>query len=224
MPMWSMRRSPVPLHSAERYTPVDWPVAHSIALPLQDVTWPTMSKVLASRRTRRDFAPMPLSLLSTLLWHTMRTQSTSLSPMNLVIEHRPVPSAGAIHPIHLILELAEGQGWSRYNSQEHSLDVLSGAPALLDSLATHCEKVVARGTGQLALFVAEPGKTNSKYADGESLVWRDAGIVQGVLSLAAEALDLNFCLLGVTGDPWAQSLSEHGKLQGVGVAIVGARP
>jgi len=222
--MWSLQRSPVPRESAEPYAPVEWPMAQSIALPLQDVTWPTMSAVLASRRTRRDFAPVPLSLLSTWLWHTMRTQATAPSPMGFAIEHRPVPSAGAIHPIHLVLELASGQGWARYNPQEHSLDVLPGDPTPLGALAAHCDEVVARGRGQLALFVAESGKTNAKYADGESLVWRDAGILQGALSLAAEALDLNFCLLGVTGNPWAQSLSEQGKLQGVGAAILGARP
>jgi hypothetical protein len=124
----------------------------------------------------------------------------------------------------LVIQLANDEGWARYNSQEHGLDLLRDDEELLQPLLEHCEQVVPRGRGHLILFVAEPGKTAAKYENSESLVWRDAGILQGSLALVAAALGLNYCLLGITGNPWITQLSDQGKLQGVGVAILGSKP
>jgi hypothetical protein len=72
------------------------------------------------------------------------------------------------------------------------------------------------------LFAAEPNLTFAKYNEACSLIWRDAGVLQGILSLAAEDLGLNFCLVGVTGEPWVSGLIEQNTLVGVGAAYVGA--
>ena len=74
------------------------------------------------------------------------------------------------------------------------------------------------------LLLAEPGKTSAKYQHGESLIWRDAGILLAVMALIAEALDYSFCPLGITGEPWADQLATSGVLMGVGLALVGGPP
>jgi hypothetical protein len=141
--------------------------------------------------------------------------------MEFPIEQRGVPSAGAIHPIHILVCDLETRQLRRYDGQAHAFQVLHDL--LPEELARECSKVLPPNKGTLLLFVAEPGKTAAKYVDPLSLVWRDAGVLQGGMALAAEALRLNFCLLGITGDPWAASLSKEGKLRGVGAAFVGAR-
>lgn len=182
-----------------------------------------MPATLDDRRSERTFALIPEALLSALLWHTARTKESTPSPLGFEIEHRLTPSAGAIHPVHLILQLATEERWARYNAQQHSLDVIVNGDRLLQPLVDHSEKVMPRENGRLILFVAEPGKTAAKYENSESLVWRDAGILQGCLAMVAASLRLNYCLLGITGNPWVANLSNEGKLQGVGVAVLGTR-
>ncbi|SEM10533.1 hypothetical protein SAMN05518845_11692 [Variovorax sp. YR750] len=85
------------------------------------------------------------------------------------------------------------------------------------------DELIAAPVATLLLLVAEPGKTAAKYFNSESLVWRDAGVLLGYLSLAAEALGLAFVPLGITGDPWAGKLVDESGLAGVGAALVGRR-
>jgi hypothetical protein len=82
--------------------------------------------------------------------------------------------------------------------------------------------LVELGFGTLVSLVAEPGKTAAKYANHESLVWRDAGVVLGYMSLMAEALKLSFCPLGITGRPYVTDcLPNASTLQAVGLAVLG---
>lgn len=223
--MWATLGNPVPRQDPEAYAPWQWPVVRSIALPAaSDVVsqWP---EALLQRRSRRDFAPIDIHALSTLLWHTVRCQCTAESPMGFSLQQRPVPSAGAIHPVHLLVQLPlEGGQWARYNSMTHALDVLGRASTVLQGLCEEAGQVIRTEPGSLLLFVAEPAMTAAKYENPCSLVWRDAGVMQGALAIGAEALALNYCLLGITGDPWVGRLSEQCHLVGVGLAALGARP
>lgn len=223
--MWLLQGDPTPHAAPEPYQPVEWQIGRRLVLAVPHELRPiSLADALAARRSERVFAPIPDALLGAVLWHSARTLQTASSPYGFPIERRPTPSAGAIHPIHLILELPDDKGWARYNPQEHSLDMLLIADDALRPLVDHCEAVVPRSGGQLMLFVAEPGKTAAKYEHPESLVWRDAGVLQGSVALVAASLGSNFCLLGVTGNPWVAALADEGKLKGVGVAILGVRP
>lgn len=85
-------------------------------------------------------------------------------------------------------------------------------------------KVLGGDRATRILFLSEPGKTLGKYQNGCSLIWRDAGALLGVMALTATAQGLNFCPLGITGEPWASNLAEQGKLAGVGFALLGSPP
>jgi len=113
--------------------------------------------------------------------------------------------------------------WARYNPVPHALEPLGTISERLNPFVQECNSIVPIESGDLLLYVAEPGKTAAKYAYSESLVWRDAGTLQGIMAIASEVLGLNFCLLGVTGEPWVSALDQEGKLRGVGAAILGAR-
>jgi hypothetical protein len=75
----------------------------------------------------------------------------------------------------------------------------------------------------LMALVCEPGKTAAKYEHFESLVWRDAGVVLGYMSIVAEALGLNFCPLGLVGDPWPPEQGGTLLLKGAGLAALSSR-
>lgn len=223
--MWPQEADPAPRSTPKLYKPIQWEITERRPLPVSgnEVLTP-MAAALEARHSERTFASVPEALIGALLWHAARTKESVPSSLGFHIEHRPTPSAGAIHPVHLFIQLADEGSWARYNPQVHSLDLVVKSGKLLRPLVDHSEQVVPRGGGHLILFVAETGKTAAKYENAESLIWRDAGILQGSLALVAAALGLNYCLLGITGNPWVAKLSGQGRLQGVGVAILGTKP
>ena len=122
----------------------------------------------------------------------------------------------------LLINHAESHDWWRYDHDLHALGLLPGSQEL-DETRAAANELIDRGQGVLMLFVAEPGMTFTKYEEACSLVWRDAGVLLGYLSIVAEALELNFCPLGITGDIGVRKLSPEGRLFGAGMAVVGAR-
>lgn len=207
-----VRQTPVP------YEPIAWSFQR-----LEQLSIPGPLCAGLARRSLRTFAAPSLSALSALLWHAARCQETLPSPLGFDLQLRPTPSAGAIHPIHILLELPPNKAWARYDPVTHQLQVLS-EPRALPSLRRMAEDYVRPNDGCLLAFVAEPGMTRAKYDHPESLIWRDAGVLQGVMAMTAPQTGLGLCLLGLTGDEAIGSLSDQGQLRGVGVAIVGAQP
>jgi hypothetical protein len=215
------------------------PVPHETASPLADLPWPDGETVIlgdsprgparsfvdvaVARRTRYDFAPLQMDELSEFFALTCRVQQSSPEQgLGFALSRRLLPSAGAIHPIHVVLNRFGSLLWQRYDPYAH---------ALVELPSPHAPDVVRRSLNDLAdtdeatvfLFAAEPQRTAAKYANETSLVWRDAGVLLGGMSLAAEALELSFAPLGATGDPWVANLVPGHALAGVGVALLGAR-
>lgn len=110
----------------------------------------------------------------------------------------------------------------RYDPVEHVLIEVPGSndSALVGRMAAG--RLLNLDEGAIFGLIAEPGKTAAKYENHETLVWRDAGVVFGYMSLIAEALGLAFCPLGITGQPYLTEYLSHGsKLQAVGLAVLG---
>jgi hypothetical protein len=183
---------------------------------------PPFDSLVGTRRSRYEFHKVSLDALDELFSLTCRIALTGPCTLGFAQSQRPAPSAGAIHPIHVVVHLPGHTHLHRYDPYGHGLRALTCA---VDprQLRNEMNSVVAAPNAVLLMFVAEPAMTAAKYEAACSLVWRDAGILQGYFSLAAEALTLNFVPLGPTGDPWASLLVEEPGLVGVGAALVGAR-
>ncbi len=177
--------------------------------------------LLNCRRSKRSFNALSKAELSELLWRCARTQAVADSEYGFELEHRPALSAGAIHPIHILVDHHSTGSWQRYDSRLHGLHDIPGTSVLFENLNQQCEATLANGEGTRLLLVAEPGKTFAKYQRGESLIWRDAGVLLAIMAVVAEALGCAFCPLGITGEPWASRLAPTGILSGVGVALIG---
>lgn len=218
-----MLLDPVPRMQLARYQSLVWPTGtrqrlaprnHSLKLDLV--------ALLEQRQTRRDFdRPLEDKSLGEFFWLACRNRSSHSSPFGPDQESRVHPSAGAMHPIHILVS-REAEPWMRYDPAEHAFIELPGSTdsAAAGRRAAGC--LLRLGHGVLVGLVAELGKTAAKYENCETLVWRDAGVVLGYMSLVAEALGLAFCPLGITGQSYLTDyLPDASLLQPVGLAVLG---
>jgi hypothetical protein len=94
----------------------------------------------------------------------------------------------------------------------------------MDKLFVAVDEVVAPEQARMLWFGAQFERTLSKYENGESLVWRDAGALLATLSLVAECLSLNCCAIGITGEPFVSGMfGKDSNVVGVGGLLVGRR-
>ncbi|EKT4493103.1 nitroreductase family protein [Pseudomonas sp. YQ_6] len=220
---WTDLGDPLPRQEPRRYQTIQWDIGEVYRLPvcvLAALTQP-FSDVLDARMTVRRFGVLDDLELAQFLWHACRTRGVGASDLGFDLEHRAAPSAGAIHPIHVVLKRPGDSRWWLYQPITHELLELKKARLKFDGLFEHSQAVMSQEQATCILFLAEPGKTLGKYQNGCSLVWRDAGVLLGVMALTAVAQGLSFCPLGITGEPWASSLADQGQLAGVGLAFLG---
>ncbi len=222
---WIKLNSPKVRAKPDYYQPFTWPDGRFRALPRidDDVGDGSILYLLDNRRTRRTFNALSEGQLGQLLWRCARTQAIAESNYGFDLELRPAPSAGAIHPIHILVLLPGASDWLRYDGRRHGFVEISGSVDTFAGLNEQCRDALPAEQATRLLLVAEPGKTSAKYLHSESLIWRDAGALLAVMAMIAEALDYSFCPLGITGEPWAGRLAPAGVLTGVGVALVGGR-
>jgi hypothetical protein len=222
---WIDLGNPIPKPANEQHKLFQWETGEVQRLsPGSHVAMPSLCRVLQERRTVRRFAPLEDDRLSDFLWHACRSHETWTSDLGFDLEFRASPSAGAIHPIHLVINRPGDPRWWLYEPRGHFLVELTTASKRLQGLREHSQQVVDASEAIQLLFLAEPGKTLAKYRDGCSLIWRDAGALLAIMALTARGMDLNFCPLGITGEPWASALVEQGELAGVGMALLGLAP
>lgn len=220
---WIDLGNPAPKDTIEPYELVRWPTGQIKRLPSGSAQHDqAFEQVIISRRTSREFRKIDDQQLGRLLRQACSSREAWPSDHGFDLEHRAAPSAGAIHPIHLLLHLPDDPRWWLYQPQGHYLVEICGAAARLDGLLLKCAEVLEGDNAVHILFMAEPGKTLAKYQDGCSLIWRDAGALLTVISLTAHAQGLSFCPLGITGEPWASTLDDQGQLVGVGLGLLGA--
>ena len=220
---WIDLGDPRPRDCTHRYTPIAWPDGDRTRLPKCPKFVADFRSVALGRRTRRAFGPITSDALGALLHLTSKVQQQGETGLGFAIQKRPTPSAGAIHPIHLVFADQSSEQWRRYDASSHELRAIVGAPHPRGSFDA-MQRVMPAPGATLMLLAAEPGKTAAKYLAVQSLVIRDAGVLLGTMALSAEALDLTFCPLGETGDVWVRQLVEQRGLVGVGAAFLGSTP
>lgn len=152
-----------------------------------------LEKVIAARRSRRDFLPKSLTLerISQLTWVAQGQDGRS--------RYRTVPSAGATYPLELFLVTEEGL--FHYLPAKHALEKLVERD-LRSALA-----VAAWGQGFIAdapltlVFAAEFARTTNRYGKrGIRYVYMEAGHAAQNVHLQAEALGLGSVAVGAFDD------------------------
>ena len=141
------------------YQPFVWPTGTRWQLePRREVLELELCALLEQRETRRNFKSRLESLtLGEFLWLACRNRSSRSSPFGPDQESRVYPSAGAMHPIHVLLARETGP-WMLYDPTEHALIELpnsSDSAAAGRDVSNH---LVALDQGVLFGLVSEPGR------------------------------------------------------------------
>jgi SagB-type dehydrogenase family enzyme len=218
---WPDLGQPTPRDTIRPHQPVQWPHGSALLLSSSPPDCEASAvTLLRSRRTARHFSAVAPADLSAWFDLSCRVQQRQASGLGFDLTRRPAPSAGAIHPIHVVLAWPQASAWHRYDPLDHALRSFHGKADPREAHAS-LQQVLAAPHAALVLLAAEVGRTQAKYEHAASLVWRDAGALLATMALAAQAVSLAFCPLGVTGEPWASGLLEEDGLVGVGAAFVG---
>jgi SagB-type dehydrogenase family enzyme len=163
---------------------------------------------IAARRSRRKFrdAPMPLEVLSQLLWATQGVTGEEQG-----YRFRACGSAGALYPneTYLVLNRVEGAGpgIAHYNVLEHSLSLL-----VEGEFGTACAEACLGqrfcATAQVVFaWDAVVSRSAQKYGDRcYRYLYLDAGHIGGQLQLAAVALGLGSVNIGAFLDDEVNAL------------------
>ncbi len=164
-----------------------------------------LTRVLATRRSTREFASLSLRELAPVLLRSARVTDIPTGDRTSSRYRSHLPSPGALHPhevwiaAHGVSDLPDGL-W-RFDPFTCTLD-------LLDASGPSIERAVSRvgiaggfpSRAPATLFlVADFSAIDREYFAGATLVWRDAGVLGLALQLCAEDLGLASCIVGTSG-------------------------
>ena len=163
--------------------------------------WPAgaeLTRVLASRRSRRKFDGRPLTLgqLAYLLWAAQGVEQTL--PGRTV---RTVPSAGSRHPLELyaFVNRVEGlePGLYHYLALDHQLELVNRDEAQGDKLSQALLNQPFAGHAPVCLvWTAVPYRTEWRYdSKAPKYILLDAGHSCQNVYLACESLGLGCCAI-----------------------------
>lgn len=202
------------------YTDYIWPVESTTTFePFNAPAGRSFVDVFEQRRSIRTLSPAPLDF-------TVRALLFGLTPRfwkkddALRRSRRPALSAGALHPISVLL--FDGFSVFRLNVDSCMLEKLAFAADARDAWVNKCQGVLPAGNGTFLTLVADMARPTSAYTNSETLVWRDAGAMLQVLALVAELFGLGFCPLGILGNEVVEALPLGKQLLAVGAAAIGS--
>lgn len=225
MKKWTDLGIPTPKKTIIPYTPITWDeeTAYSLYQYVQIEEKIEFQQVILNRCSSYTFSEIQLKDIANILYLTNIVKSLSNSEYGFLLSKRPIPSAGAIHPIHIFLISNLHKNLLRFDPFSFTLNAIQ-SEIDVNTIRKEVSTIVDVQDGTIVLLGAEYGKTAAKYNNPDSLIWRDSGILLCGLHMAATYLNMSFCPLGITGEPWVSKLSEQSNLFGVGVAIFGRNP
>lgn len=131
----------------------------------------------------------------------------------------------ARHPIDIIVAspvLNRLNSLYYYNPFEHSLNQLNLLKSYTDDFINHINSVLNTENSTIIWFIAHPNRTDAKYNNSASLIWRDAGALINCIQLVCTALNIDSCPIGSLGEPFiSQMFAANGNVFGVGGILIG---
>ncbi|MEJ7693172.1 nitroreductase family protein [Daejeonella sp.] len=217
-------RNPKPKLTEEAVLPFIYPIKGNTKLQRPSLPYHyDFFDIAFERRSTRRFGLLLPGQLDALLWFAAKAIEVQVQPNGYVLSHRPSASAGARHPID-ILVCSNGPipTVAYYNPFQHSLDILVLDSATVKGLLAHINENLAMQQGVFLWLVAHPLRTIAKYDFAESLVWRDAGALLQQIQLTATAINLASCPVGTLAEPFAERLfGNSSKIISAGGIVVG---
>lgn len=193
-----------------------WPGPRT-ALPRPDIatlvrTDMPLTAVMERRRSRRRFAPVPLTLdeLGEFLFRVFRVKQ--MLPLDAAEPHsyegslRPLPSAGDAHDLEVYVVASRidglGRGLYHYDPLEHVVAEVAGPGYPVSALlgTARLSAAIAEEPPALIVLAARFGRLAWKYEGlSYAATLKNVGVAYAGMYLAAEAMGLAACGLG-SGD------------------------
>ncbi len=153
----------------------------------------SLEKVIAIRRSRRNFLPQSLTLeqIGQLAWAAQGRDARG--------KYRTVPSAGATYPLELFVVTADGL--YHYLPAKHSLEQLSEADIRAKLASAALGQGFIEDAPLTLAFAAQFSRTTGHYGQrGVRYVYMEAGHAAQNVHLQAEALGLGSVAVGAFDD------------------------
>jgi len=219
-------KNPQPKPTEERVPSFDYPIQHSVKLSKNIDPLPArFDEVINSRKSQRTFSGISLQQLSNILWYTAKVKQTLVQENGYILTHRGTPSAGARHPIDILIisrTLLNSDLPHYYSPIEHTLNRLGLPAQLVANLFEHINTIVSTTNATILWFIAHPERTGAKYEEPESLIWRDAGALINSIQLTCTALNISCCPIGSLGEPYISDLfNRQSGVFGAGGVLIG---
>jgi SagB-type dehydrogenase family enzyme len=220
-----MPSNPFPKNKEDDPLIVHYPIVNTLKLDEPGYYKPVnFWDVLRNRSSGRDFRKLSLEEISAVLWASSKVKNLAVQENGYILTHRPASSAGARHPIDLVVTSStlNCNEFHYYNPFDHTLNKLDLVNFSIDAFLHHIASVISLGEGTIIWFICHPQRTSAKYENFQSLVWRDAGVLIHSIQIACCGLSLNSCPVGSLGEPFiSKGFSDVGDIFGVGGILIG---
>lgn len=206
---------------------VEWPVERWIRLPqiLRPLPDDAASVMERRRSVRRMQAASLREIVNMIGWVVARS-CTSV--------HQTIPrsralaaSAGGLQAVEPILIPRFGARVFRFDGHSARLAILRLAdPSMMESFRKRVREMAPHASEcHAVVFAANMTLVRACYERADTLVLRDAGVLQQTVHIAAEAFRLAALPLGILGrDACGAILPSGSGVEGVGVMLLGRRP
>lgn len=214
--------NPRPKAKEDAVKPFHYSTGRSFRLPQPETSNSVdFFEVLHNRRSEIGLSSLDKMELGTLLWHSAKVSGTHVQQDGYILSQRPSPSAGARHPIDLlIVSPAVSALMCYYNPFEHVLYELLLPDQVFQGFIDHVNQNVSMENATLIWMIAHPQRTMAKYNNAESLIWRDAGALLQCIQMVSTALGLCSTPLGTLGLPYINQLFENTSTFSCGGIII----
>lgn len=203
-----------------------YPIVETLKLPTP-VHFPRNDiwEILRNRKSSRTLNSLSMEEIGMVLWASSKVMQLVVQENTYVLTHRPSASAGARHPIDIILSspiLNGNKSFYYYNPFAHTLNRLSLDINVLKKFQQHVNSILDVSNATVFWFMAHPSRTEAKYDNSASLIWRDAGALINCVQLACSASNINSCPIGSLGEPYISELFQDvGCVYGTGGIAIG---
>jgi SagB-type dehydrogenase family enzyme len=177
---------------------------------------------MIERRSSRSISKLTLVQLEELLFYSCKITSIDLNDSGFIKSKRITPSAGARHPVDLLISLPDDlRTLNYYNPLDHSLSELLVEQNILDDFFSTIDKNLSIENACVIWFSIQTNKTASKYGNPESLYWKDTGALLYCIQLMATYLGLKSCPLGTLSSSSFNKLFKDSSIVSGGGIIIG---
>ena len=167
-----MFNNPTPKEEEEIVPEFKYPITEILILPRPEFDevnnfW----NVLKDRKSSRHFKQISLNEISKVLWASAKVNELIVQDNGYILSHRASPSAGARHPIDIIILspcLNGASSFYYYNPFEHSLNKLNLDDFILHQFKNHLNSIMELQESTIFWFLGHPTRTESKYQDSIS--------------------------------------------------------